>query len=145
MASRVYNKGMAKLLDSTIDLASDVIRVLLVDSTYTFDPDHDFVDDVSGDEIAVSGYARATLASKTLTEDTANDRFKFDATDVAFGTLASGATVGGAVIYRQTGGDDSTPTNDELICFLDFSDTPTNGGSFTLQFHADGIFYTTSP
>ena len=38
-----------------------------MDSSYAYDPDHATVADVIADELGVSGYARATLASKTTT------------------------------------------------------------------------------
>ena len=36
MASNLYNPGLEKLLDGTIDYANDTIKVLLVDTSHTF-------------------------------------------------------------------------------------------------------------
>lgn len=138
MASKAYNKGIFKIHDSTINLASDTIVCLLLNDSYVHDPAHDFISDVSANEIGVSGYSRQTLSNKTLTEDDTNDRAVFDNTaDITFSSLASGETIGWAVIARNTGNDATS----ELICALDVTDTPTNGGDIVIAFHADGVFY----
>lgn len=142
MASGVYNLAKGRLGDGTIDWdGSATFRVLLVDSTYTFEPDNQFVSDVSAKEIAPSGYARQTLTGRTVTVDQTNDRAVYDATDTAFGALGTGATIGGAIVYQRVGADDSTPSDDILIAFLDCPDAPTNGGTITVQYAATGVFY----
>jgi len=148
MASKLFVAGAAGLADRSIDFASDTIKVLLLETStpYTFDADQATITAVlaAGAELNVTGYApgfagagRQTLAGKTITADTANDRVKFDATDPAPWTLASGKTVAGAVIYKHLTNDGASIP----IAFLDPTDLITNGGTATLQFHADGCFY----
>ena len=142
----LFNRGIQELLSGATDWdgATDV-RVLLVDTGYIFDPDHNFVSEVivGLQELSASGYARQTLASRTLTEDDTNNRVVLDAADTAFGALATGDTVGGAVVYRHVGVTDSA---NPLIGFLDVSPgVPTNGSTFTLTWSADGLFYADSP
>ena len=67
MASGQYTKSLELAVASGVLWTSGTIRVLLVDSSYAYDPDHATVADVIADELGVSGYARATLASKTTT------------------------------------------------------------------------------
>lgn len=144
MASGWYNKGKFKIGDSTINWASDTIRTLLVTDGYTFNADHNWVSDVSASEVAQNGgtYARVTLANKTVTEDDTNDRCTYDNTaDVAHGSAGATQTVHGQVIYRQVGGDDTTPGDDELLFFVDFTNFAANGADITVQYHADGIGY----
>ena len=43
MASLVYNRAKRMLLDGTLDLDNDVIKVMLVDSGYTVNADDNFV------------------------------------------------------------------------------------------------------
>lgn len=103
---------------------SGVIRVLLERSTsaYTPDIDHDYLDDFTGGggvEISVASYARQTLGSAAKAWDGTKDQYEYDAADIAFGSLEAGQTVKAAIYYRQVGGDDSTPGNDELILYDD--------------------------
>ena len=95
------------------------------------------VADVIADELGVSGYARATLASKTATLDAGNNRVSLDAADVTFSALGVGATIGGAVVFRRAGGaDDNT---DPLLAFVDLNDLVTNGGDVVIAWDAGGI------
>lgn len=69
-----YHNLSKALMDGDIDLANDTIKVMLLTSSYTPDLDHDFVDDVSANEVSGTGYTAggATLASKAITDDDAN-------------------------------------------------------------------------
>lgn len=134
MANGVYNRAKYMLADGTLDLPTTAdLRVLLVKSTYTFDPDHNFVSDViaGSQEISVGGYSRQALANETITEDDANDFAYLDADDSVFTSLASGQTIGGAVVYKFNAADASA----EVIAFYDTTDTLTNGGNVTIQWN----------
>ncbi len=144
MASAWYNKGKAEVMNGGIVLLTDTIKVMLVSSAYTFNPDHNFISDVSANEIAVAGYTggfggagRKTLAGKTVTEDDANDRSVFDANDLSWAALAAGATIGGAVVVKEITNDGAS----KLIAFLDPADLPTNGSDVNLTFDATGILW----
>lgn len=139
MALTCYNKAAYNFASVGVNWASDTIKMLLVGTGYSFSPDHNFVSDVSANEISGGGYVRKTLANKTVTEDDTNDRAKLDADDVTWTALGSAAgTVSGAIVFKDAGGADSA---NPLICFLDFTNTPANGGDFTVQFSADGVLY----
>lgn len=146
MASFTYNVGSYRIQDGTIDFASDTIEIILVKSTYT--PDKDDTNSVySTAEISgVSGYTggyggagRKVLGTKTITNDTTNDRTVYDAADPSAWTLGVGDTIGGAIIGKKGSADDTTAIP---IFFLDFTDVPTNGSTFTLSFDASGIGFT---
>lgn len=141
MASAWYNKGKAQVLNGGIDLLTDTIKVMLVDDTYVFAATHNFVSDVSADELSGTGYTggfagagRKTLASKTITEDDANGRAEFDAADVVWTGLSAG-TVGGAILIKEITNDAASL----LIAFLDCVDTGSTGSDFTVQWDAEGI------
>ena len=140
----LFNRGIQELLSGSTDWdgATD-LRVMLVDDTYTFDPDDNVIADLGAVELTgVSGYARTTLASRTLTEDDSGNRVVLDEADTAFGALGTGDTIGGIVVFRHTGSDATAA----LIGFLDVSPAvPTNGSTFTAQWSADGLFYADSP
>lgn len=123
MANGLYNI-FATGIFGNIDLLNDVIRCLLIrdTSTYTFDKDHQYVSDFTsngGVEISVASYARQTLGTKSVNQNDTNDRGEFTSAAIDFGTLESGQTVEGYIFYKQVGGDDATPANDPLICFVD--------------------------
>ncbi len=140
MASGLYGSFLIKGYDSStkINLASggDTIKIALVTSGYTFNPDtHDFFDDITN-EVVGSGYTAggATLGSQTYTLDTTDNESVFDGADVSWAT--SSITARGAVIYKSTGTASTSP----LIGFIDFStDRVSDGGTFQITFAAEGI------
>lgn len=146
MADAFYNRGKFLIASggSNLNFASDTIKYLLVTSSYTFNADHNFVSDVSANELSVSGYVggfagagRQTLGSKAVTEDDTNDRAAVDAADPAVhSSLAAGATIGGLVFYKSVTSDSDSP----LLFFLDPPDIPTNGFNVQFQFGANGLY-----
>lgn len=146
MASLVYNIGSFRLQDRTVDFASDTIEVILVKSTYTPNKDDTntvyAANEISGVSGYTGGYAgagRKVLGTKTITNDTTNDRTVYDAADPSAWTLGTGDTIGAAIIGKKGSADDTTAIP---LFYIDFTDTPTNGGTFTLSFSASGIAYT---
>jgi len=151
MASYGYTTGVKEILDRTIDFVGDnTIKIMLLSNatSYTYDADN-LVADAGGAndpvdaETNVSGYARGwggagrkALASKTMTVDNSNNWVKIDAADPSAWTLASGQTVVAAIIIKEGGANDTTS---RLLFYVDFTDTATNGGTFTVAFNADGI------
>ena len=146
----VYNKGLEELGKATTDLDGSSLKVLLVQTTYTANKDHLFVDNADADdpashEVSVGGYARQALANKVVTRDDTTDMAYLDADDTIFTTLATGQTVGGAVLFRDAGGAD---TANPLIAFYDTTDTPTNGGNMTVTWNTPangGVLKLVSP
>lgn len=122
MGRVLYPQGLANVLSNWG--VSGTYRILLLRNTSTYTPniDHDFLDDVfsnGGVEISVASYARQSLASLARAYDSTKNQIELDCADVAFGSLESGQTAEAAVVYRQIGGDDSTPANDDLILYDD--------------------------
>lgn len=136
MADVIYNSFKKKIMDGSIDLDTDTIKVMLVTSSYTPDQDvHDFKDDVTN-EVSGTGYTAggATLANKTVTQDNVDNEGVFDADDVTW--ASSTITARGAVIYKDTGVAATSP----LICYIDFgSDKSSNNGNFTIQWNTEGV------
>ena len=113
-----FNNYHKLILNGGLDLdaAGTVIKVLLLRDTsaYTFDPDHDTLNDIlvtnGGVEISVASYARQTVAGKSVTADDVNNRGIFDCNNIAFGTLESGQTVESIIFYLEVTDDsDSIP------------------------------------
>lgn len=128
MASALYPIGKKSILDADIDLLTDTIKAILIDTgSYTYSASHDFLNDVSG----TVGVAQ-TLSNKTTTGGT------FDADDITFPTT-SGNSAEAIIIYKDTG----NAATSSLIAYIDSGTglpvTP-NGGNITVAWNASGIF-----
>ncbi|MGD2079966.1 MAG: hypothetical protein PVJ36_02395 [Nitrospirota bacterium] len=136
MADVIFNSFKKSLMDGSLDLANDTIKVMLVTSGYTPDADlHDFRDDVTN-EVSGTGYTAggAALSNKSVIQDNADDEGVFDADDVTWSN--STITARGAVVYKDTGAASTSP----LICYIDFgADKSSEGADFTIQWNAEGI------
>ena len=137
MSSTLYQSGIQKIIDRTIDYISGTIKCLLSRDTYTPDPDHDFVSDVT--EIAnvtnytggFAGSGRVTLGSKAISIDDTNNRVRLVAADAVFGALGVGTTIGGYIAYNHVTDDASS----RLISCRELAvDVPTNGAQITAEY-----------
>lgn len=150
----IPNATKVKILDSSIDPVNDTIRVALYNDTidYTQDIDaHDTLADVldgaTAEEFGNSGgtgYTRKDLTGKEVVVDDDDDEAVFNADDLRWDSL-DGETIQGVIIYRETGADDSTPADDEILQVVDETDAPdslpltTNGGAVDLPWATEGI------
>jgi hypothetical protein len=131
----VTNKAKFLLANGSLQLLNDTIKVALVANTWSgVNANANFFQEVTQNtksfELTVSGYTRQTLTAKEVVEqDVTNGYAYFTAANVTFSTLATGNTVGGAVIFKDTGDDETSP----VIGFYSIIDTPTNGGDITIQ------------
>lgn len=151
---QVPNNTKVLYVTGGIDLVNDTIKVALYNNStaFTFDPDtHAHVADVlDGGTTAQefggaggTGYTRKALASQTVTQDDTDDESVFDAGDLSWSSL-NGETIQGILIYKQVGGDDTTPADDPIIGVIDDADEaelplPTNGSQIDLNWAAEGI------
>lgn len=141
MASGVYTQ--AKYLIGAGDLdwnsSSVIVRAMLMAPAYTFSNAHQYVSDVSASEVSDASYARVTAATKTVSLDLGGGRALFDLDDIIFPMLST-VTVAGVVLYQQIGGDDATPADDPLICFIEVSpDVVADGSNLLIQFDPSGL------
>lgn len=117
-----------------IDYLSDAIKVALLSSSYAPNQDtHELWADVSTQEVTGTGYTAggATLAGKTMTYDSANNKIVIDADDVTW--ASSTITARYAVIYDSA--------SNVLMGYIDFeSDQSSSNGNFTIQWATGGIF-----
>lgn len=137
MASVVYNSFKRDIQNGSIDLDSDVIKLMLVTSDYVPNQDtHTKRNDVT-DEVVGTGYTSGgvALAGKSVDQNNTNNTGVFSADDVVF--TSSTITARGAVLYKSRGGASSA---DELIAYIDFgADISSAAGDFTILFDASGI------
>lgn len=144
--AHVFTSGIMKAMDGTIALLTDTIKTVLTAAAYSNNRDHDFIADLteisgaSGYTGGFGGGGRKTLGSKVFTVDDANDWFYFDAADVSYGALGTGATIGGQACGEEITSDAASP----VFVFNGCTDTPTNGSPVTFQFDAGGLFRMTA-
>ena len=131
----VTNKAKFLLANGSLELLNDTLKVALVSNNWVgINANGNFMQEVSQNvlpyEVSVSGYSRQTLTNKVVVEqDVTTGYAYFTASNVTFSSLTSGNTVGGAVLFKDTGDDTTNP----LIAFYSIIDTPTNGGDITIQ------------
>ena len=112
MASGIYNRFKANLMNKIVDLEADTIKVILLDTNHSFTAADNVLTDVNGNELAATGnYATGgqALDNKAVTQAVTT---KWDADDEAWASATF--TAFHAVIY-----DDTVGTKD-LICSIDF-------------------------
>jgi len=137
-----YNNATKDILDGTIDLDSDTIKVSLHTSSYSPTGTHDFFNDLTN-EVTGSNYTAGgnTLGSTAVTTVTTNDAM-FDAADVTWSSHASGfSTARYAVIYKSTGTASTSP----LVGYIDFVSNQDNvNNDLTIKWNTSGILQLTT-
>lgn len=131
MASGIYNRFKANLMNKEVDLEADTIKVMLLDNSHSFTATHNQKSEIVANEINGTGYTAGgeALASKAVTQGATT---KWDAADVEWTNATF--TAYHAVIY------DDTLTNDDLIASIDFGGAKSvSDGTFKIQWHANGI------
>lgn len=132
MASGIYNRWFANLMNKEIDHEADVIKVLLLNATHAFTATHNVIGDISANELPTAGGYTAggqALAGKAVTQAATT---KFDATDIEW--AAATFSTWHAALY------DDTIATDDLMCSIDFGgEKVVSGGTFKIQWHVNGI------
>ena len=132
----VFNNAKELLLLKEIDLVDDELKMILVTGwTPTVDGEITYTTFAGVTEESGTGYTAggATVASKTVTQDDANNVAYLDAVDVTWTGLSVG-TPGYAVLY------DNTHASKPAICYWEIGTTASNGSDYKLVFNASGIF-----
>lgn len=134
VALTVSNHYKYQLAKKLIDLSTDTLKIILMNTTFAFDKDtHATLADVTADQLATGfGYTQndKTLAGGALVEDDANDKGTYTCDDPVW--TASGGSIGptgAAIIYDDTTGDDT------VIGCIDFGTdyTVPDGTNFSIQ------------
>lgn len=148
----IPNATKVKYFNGSIDLSNDTIRVALYDDSSSYTPDPDTVEFL-GDlfdggttvaEFSDTNYSRQSVSTSSVTQDDTDDEATWDGDDVTWSSLGGSDTIQGAVVYKQVGGDDTTPADDPILRVIDSSEEsdlplPTNGSDVTISWNAEGI------
>ena len=122
MANALYGLGKQKLLSGSIDLTTATMKASLISTSYTANLT---TDEFYSTPVAFLLNSAALLASKTVTLGV------FDAADITFSAVTSGATAKCVVIWKDTGSNATSP----LLAYIDtITGFPlaTNGGDITI-------------
>lgn len=135
-----YNSYKVDAAKGAVNVESDTIKVMLVTSLYTFDPDsHSFKNDVTN-EVIGTGYTAGgrTIANLAVVKDNMNDKAVINGDNVLWSTVT--LTARGAVVYKDTGISSTSP----LLMYIDFGqDEAVAEDEFLLNWLADGVFQIT--
>jgi hypothetical protein len=132
MANAIPTTARKAFIDGSVNLSTDTIKAVLTKSTYTYSSSHANLSDVGSTYRA----ATVTLASKTTTGGV------FDSADPTFSAVASGSTVTGIWLYKDTG----TESTSTLLAWYDTSASSsaisvvTSGADITVTVSASGWF-----
>lgn len=130
MASKWYPAGLAVVLSGALSAEANV-KMMLVNTGYTYSAAHDFLDDVSasriGSDIAVAN-EDISVASNVI-------KFDGDDTGLTWAAVDTGSTVIAVITYIDTG----TPGTSPLLTYNEVTSTPTNGGDITITINAAGL------
>ena len=137
MANFLTNRGYYTV--GRVSLEASTFRMMLLTTAFTSNDALNLVDDgTTSDpasyEIAVGGYSRQSFGLTAFEDDT-NDFAGLDTANVTFASLAAGATVGWAAVYRySTSGSPNTTsdTGQDFLWAYQLTATPTNGGDITI-------------
>jgi len=132
MASKCSNHFVYQLMKKVIDMSADTLKLRLMASGFVFNEDnHATWADVSASELAAgNGYTAGglTLSGGAVTEDDANNKAKYTASDAQW--IASGGSIGptpGAILIDDTSSDDT------IVCYFDFNGNKTATDGNPLQ------------
>lgn len=131
---------MIEQVGADVNLLTGTVKLSLHTATWTPDRDaNDFFNDATNELSAGTGYNAGgeTLASKTITYDSASDQVRFDFADVTWSFTAS-KTWRYGVVYIDTAGASST---DPLVALLTWDSDQTVSTTYTLTIDAAGLLY----
>lgn len=139
MTDVAYDYGLDALGNGS--WLADTYKWLLIKGGggYTPNKDHHFVADLvpASNECGQAGYARVTASTKTRTVSTALDRCTYGCANPAFGSIAVGDNIVGAVLFKFVTND----ADSILVGYYAITSTPTDGNPFTPIVNAAGVAY----
>lgn len=132
------NAYKKKVFDGGIDLVNDTIKAMLLTSSHTTDIDaHEFIDDVSANEVSASGTYSAGGVTLTITtsQDNTDNEGVADATD--FSVTGFTGSVRYIAYYKDTG----TPSTSPIIAIESFdTDQTATAGTWAYTVNTEGLF-----
>lgn len=144
----IQNNCIIDIVNGTIDLTAGAgyFAVVLLDSGYTYDADHDTYSDISGDEVANgAGYTTGgdIIANPTATNNAGT--VTFDSDDPSWTADGGAITARFAALVHVAAGSSVPQAGDKVMAITLLNDTPadetaSDGNPFTIQLPAEGYF-----
>lgn len=141
MASFVHNVAKKKLLEGTLDLDNDTIKILAITGAGTPNPDHATVTAVlaATAEANGTGYTQGPASASrktvavTVAQDDSNDRATATTAATSWSSVTLGATIKALLIYKHASGSDDS-LNFPIAYIDDAAGLPftTNGSDINL-------------
>ncbi len=136
-SAKFFSKFHQSVWNKTIDLDSDVVKLMLCTSSYTPNQDtHQFKSDVTN-EVTGTGYTAggATVTGISVSYDAGTNVLSFDGADVSW--PSSTITARWGVLYDSTPASDATRP---LIGYVDFGgNISSTAATFAVVWAATGI------
>jgi hypothetical protein len=138
MASSMTNAAKAAMATAYLAGLSS-LKFMLLKTSYSFNPDHEFVSSLTSHEIVATNYTggfggagRKTAGTPTVVKDNTNDRAHVTFADKTWTALggASNDTIGYVALINEVTNDAASP----IVGIWDLTDTTTNGSDVTLDF-----------
>ena len=137
MASGIYLKGQENILNGTINLGSDNLKVALISPSYVANfAAHENWSDISSYEITGTGYTSGgtIIGSKTITSD-GTDTTTLDSADTVLSNVTTDTDFRYVVLYSSTA--------NKLISLYDIGvDWQLISDDFTMVVDPSGYLYT---
>lgn len=140
VTAKMYGGFLTASFNKEIDWNTDAIKAMMTTASYTPDQDtHDYKNDVTN-EVTGTNYTAggATISNCTITYTAGTNKLKLDGDDVSWASSTITLPISGSVVVYDSspGADSSRP----LVCYMT-TDTQvaSTSGTFTVQWHADGI------
>lgn len=128
MADLVYTKMKDLMANNDFDwVSASNVKIMLLNSLYTPNIDHDFVNDVNANEITATGYTggfngagRKAIGGRTINNNAASDRVELKTSDTNTTwtslTMTGGQLIRYAAIIQEITNDAASP----LLILIDF-------------------------
>lgn len=141
-AITLYDNSIKYMIDGTIDVDTDTLKVVLLATSYTPASTHDVYADIDQDVTTTGDYSAQTLASVTVTAT--GGVATIDAADTSFGT---GVTIGNikyAAIVKQAA-TSALVTGDKLLAYMNMNTASagatvsSSSSDFQITWNSSGI------
>jgi len=107
-----FNEGKRRILDGSINLQSDTIKMMIILGTYSPDPDHKYISEISAYELSGTGYTggfggsgRKITTNKVFAKDTGSDFASFTADRMVWSPLTLAGEVSTALLVKEVTSD----------------------------------------
>lgn len=132
----VYNNALLMIVQQDLDLATDELMLLLVDDSYTFDPTHEDLTDITGELVndEGTGYERKDITGASI-DLVSGNKVRFDCNDVEYSGIDTTEDIQAGIIALKG----ATDADRKLVAYMKGKKTATNGSDIDFRIPSDGV------